>query len=59
MLAVKAYTVESRFPALSEAGEILAVYTLHCGLPNKEFTAYGLLAERTFTDFVGKLPEWL
>lgn len=41
----------------SAASEILAVYTLHCGLLNKEFTVHGLLTKCTSTDLAGSFPN--
>jgi hypothetical protein len=57
MSALKSFSVASHFAALSAAREILAVYTLHCGLLNKKFTVHGLLTECTSTDFVGSFPN--
>lgn len=54
---MKSFAVASHFAALSAASEILAVYTLHCGLLNKEFTVHGLLTDCTSTDLAGSFPN--
>jgi hypothetical protein len=53
----------SYFPWLSEASgictpRVLAAYALCQGLLNKEFAVYGLLAELTSLDLIGKLLKW-
>jgi hypothetical protein len=56
--------VVNHFPALSEATalstpQILAAYTLCCGLLAEKLAIHSSLTKRTLADFIGKLPEQL